>query len=147
MSFNGHQLTLFMWQSFTEGGINRGNGSVQRNSYNFFLNLYEFERFWSWQSDERIYKLKDGRRPLWIIFEPFKRTTLKPHLSAVWSGVQLSMRQMTNGDDMPGLVSLMSVPRDAILNIYCNKGCSMFSINIFTLNGWKFHDCCSFLLQ
>jgi len=48
------------------------------------------------------------------------------------------------GDDISGL---MSMPRDAVLNICCNNGYRMFSINIFVLNSWTFHDCCSFLLS
>jgi len=55
------------------------------------------------------------------------------HLSAVWSGVQQTvlMRQLTNGNDISGLVSMQ---RDAILNIFVIMD-EVFSVNIFMLNG------------
>ena len=57
---------------------------------------------------------------------------------------QFLLRRLTNVDDISGLDS---VKRDVNLNVCCNDGCTVFSVNIFTLNGSTFYDCCSFLLQ
>jgi len=54
-------------------------------------------------------------------------------LSAVWSGIgqQTFVDKVTDewrvGDDISGLVS---VEWDAVVNICCNSGCSMSSVNI-----------------
>jgi len=50
-------------------------------------------------------------------------------------------------DEWKRHIKLVSVQREANLNICSNNGCSMFSVNMFTLNGRTFYDCCSFLLQ
>jgi len=71
------------------------------------------------------------------------KVQLQQCLSVVWYGVQL-LRQLMNGDDISWLVS---VQRDAILNICCESECRMFFVNIFMMNGQIFYDCCSFLLQ
>ena len=83
---------------------------------------------------------KDSQRLLWMIFWNFWET----NCNSVWvqSGLvhsRQSMRRLTNEADISELVS---VERDAILNICYNNGCSMSiaCVNIFTLNGWIFHD-------
>jgi len=47
MSFDktGYQLILFSCQPSTADDVNQGNGSVQRESYFIFKNLYEFKGF------------------------------------------------------------------------------------------------------
>jgi len=60
---------------------------------------------------------------------------LQQHLSG--SGLtyskQLSMRQLTSAE-WRWISGLVSMQRDAILNIWCSNGCRMFSVNIFVLN-------------
>ena len=49
---------------------------------------------------------------------------------------------MTNENNISGLVS---VQREVILNICCNIGCRMFSVNIFMLN-WLVYGLLLFLV-
>ena len=138
MSFDktGYQLTLFQCQS-SNGMYSRQRLSrkwVCAKRHIILKNLYEFQGFGANRLMKNIQQ-KDGRRLLWMISERFKITTAAAsECGLVWHTAH-SYRwgdwRVTNGDDISGLES---VQRDANLYIYCNNGCRMFSVNIFTLN-------------
>jgi len=98
------------------------------------MGLCEFEGFGA-NISMKEFTTKVRKKTTLNYFKAFERTAAALCLTAacVMYNRQLLMRRLTNGD--------------AILNICCNNGCSLFSINSFMLNDLTFYDCCSFLFQ